>query len=65
MFYKGLKRGLFSMRKLILLTLLILCFSTKAADFYTSIKSSLIEGIADGFQIDLIDANISSHYILL
>ena len=53
------------MRKLLLITILILCFPSKAADFYTSIKSNLLEVIADGFQIQLIDANISSHYILL
>ncbi|MBD3668488.1 MAG: hypothetical protein HUJ16_11035 [Kangiella sp.] len=53
------------MRKILLITLLILCFPSKAADFYTSIKSNLLEVIADGFQIQLIDANISSHYILL
>lgn len=53
------------MRKLLLITFLILCYPLKAEDFYTSIKSSLLEGIADGFQIQLIDANISSHYILL
>lgn len=53
------------MRKLLLITFLILCFPSKAADFYTSIKSNLLEVIADGFQIQLIDANISSHYILL
>lgn len=53
------------MRKLLLITFLTLCFSSKAADFYTSIKSSLLEGISDGFHIQLIDANISSHYVLL
>lgn len=51
----------------ILFFILILFFLSsiaKAADLYTSIKSSLNETIHDGFQIQLIDANIPGLYIL-
>lgn len=45
----------------------ILLFSavcSNAADPYTSVKSSLYETISTGFNVQLIDANISGHYIL-
>lgn len=54
------------MRKLITtFFILLFCFPANSADLFTSVKSSLSETIDDGLQIQLIDASISSHYILI
>jgi|GEM_PF-2201979 len=47
------------------LTLLLFSFCSKAADVYTSIKSSLYETISSGFNVQLIDANLPGHYLLI
>lgn len=54
------------MRKLaFLIIFLSASFGSTAADLYTSVKSSLSESITDDFNIQLIDANIAGHYVLI